>query len=58
MAKWGKVLGFLRKHKQAITLFLKATNYSSMNNKNAYGSKSKVEVFSTHVIKVYGGVEV
>jgi hypothetical protein len=50
MAKWGKVQGFLRKHKQA--------NYSSMNNENAYGSKSKGKVFSIHVIKLYGGAEV
>ena len=29
-----------------------------MNNKKANGSKSKGKVFSIHVIKVYGGVEV
>ena len=60
MAKWGKSLGFLRKHKQANYSILKATNYRSVNIENSYGSKSKDKVFSTstHAIKVYGGVEV
>jgi len=58
MVKWGKVHGFLRKHKQAITVFLKATNYSSKNNENSYGSKSEGKILAIHATKVYEGVEV
>jgi hypothetical protein len=50
----GKHWGFYGNTNKQITVFLKATSYSSMNNENAYGSKSRGKVFSIHAIKVYG----
>jgi hypothetical protein len=40
-----------------ITVYLKATNYSSKNNKNSYGVKSKGKVLSIHAMKIYRGVK-